>query len=266
MYYLAGIIFGDWINFFENLKIANLIIIKKKSQNKILNYLNNNDKIIQISYKDPVLFKNNKNLLFKNNQKNLRIMENKSQFAKYMMNKFEKFIPQTYYYHDDTISSKIYYKSNEKNINCTLIIKPNYSYGGKGIQILDNKKLRTPKNHVVSEYIYHNITIVGHFLIMNGKIIMKTYYHCHCDNSNYIKKGRIQNYKSFDEPKDFNDEIFYTIFDDLHYSGFACIDFTLNNENSPILFEINPRMGGSLIYNEYDLNRFLKKCMCLESY
>lgn len=46
------------------------------------------------------------------------------------------------------------------------------------------------------------------------------------------------------------------IFDNLKYSGFACIDFTIKNENI-IIFEINPRPGGSLIYNKKYFDKFI---------
>jgi predicted ATP-grasp superfamily ATP-dependent carboligase len=46
------------------------------------------------------------------------------------------------------------------------------------------------------------------------------------------------------------------IFDNLKYSGFACIDFTIKNSNI-IIFEINPRPGGSLIYNKKYFDKFI---------
>ena len=61
-----------------------------------------------------------------------------------------------------------------------------------------------------------------------------------------------------------DDIIFSCIFNDLNYSGFACADFTIHN-NKIIIFEINPRPGGSLIHNEKYLNIFLDKLYTLIS-
>jgi len=42
----------------------------------------------------------------------------------------------------------------------------------------------------------------------------------------------------------------------LEYNGFACADFIVEN-GEIIIFEINPRIGGSLIQNREKLNEFL---------
>ena len=50
------------------------------------------------------------------------------------------------------------------------------------------------------------------------------------------------------------------IFKDLNYSGFAVCDFIIVNDRI-VIFEINPRPGGSLIHNEKYLNIFLDKLL-----
>jgi predicted ATP-grasp superfamily ATP-dependent carboligase len=81
---------------------------------------------------------------------------------------------------------------------------------------------------------------------MNGKIIDKVYFYNTNNDKNLIKKGKIIDYQITEELSD--DLIFNLIFDNLKYSGFACIDFTIKNNNI-FIFEINPRPGGSLIYS-----------------
>jgi predicted ATP-grasp superfamily ATP-dependent carboligase len=94
-------------------------------------------------------------------------------------------------------------------------------------------------------------------LILNGKIIDKVYFYNTNDDKNLIKKGKITNYQVTEKLlNELDDSIFDMIFDNLKYSGFACIDFTIKNENI-IIFEINPRPGGSLIYNKKYFDKFI---------
>lgn len=55
-----------------------------------------------------------------------------------------------------------------------------------------------------------------------------------------------------------NDNIFNKIFKKLDYSGFACANFIINS-NKILIFEINPRIGGSLIHNKEYFMKFLNK-------
>ncbi len=151
-------------------------------------------------------------------------------------------------------------------------IKPNKGFAGANIQIINNIDYNNlPKNSIITKYIEHaglfqsdfvykiahvldDIYYTGHFLILNGKIIDKVYFYNTNDDKNLIKKGKIIDYNITEELS--NDSIFYMIFNNLKYSGFACIDFTIKNDNI-IIFEINPRPGGSLIYNKKYFDKFI---------
>ena len=135
-------------------------------------------------------------------------------------------------------------------------IKPNKGSGGANIKIINNIDYNNlPKNSTITKYIEHDIYYVGHFLILNGKIIDKVYFYNTNNDKNLIKKGKIIDYKVTEELS-LDDSIFDMIFDNLKYSGFACIDFTIKNSNI-IIFEINPRPGGSLIYNKKYFDKFI---------
>jgi predicted ATP-grasp superfamily ATP-dependent carboligase len=73
------------------------------------------------------------------------------------------------------------------------------------------------------------------------------------NNKNLIKKGGITNYTVLD---DINYNTFENIFNHLQYTGFASSDFIIK-DNKIIIFEINPRLGGSLVHNKLFINKFI---------
>lgn len=209
--------------------------------------------ILPISVSNYNDFKIYSNSVFKNNAENIDILENKSKFAKYMMNNYIENIPETIYYNFD---NEAYINKNFINkINIDkLIQKRNISAGGCHINIVYNIA-KDLKNYVISKYIEHIRYYVGHFLILNGKIIKKIYFYSEDPLKNGIKCGQIKNYIITSELH-IDDSIYDKIFYDLSYSGFACADFIIDN-NKIIIFEINPRPGGSLIYNSKCFQDFL---------
>ncbi len=243
-------------------------------QNKNIRYFNNNDiikypkikletykyKIISISVSNYMSFNNLKNNLFNNDLDNIDLLDNKSKFGEYMINNFKDNFAETYYYN---YNDKIYINKPNENEN-KFIIKPNKGSGGNNIKIINNIDYNNlPKNSIITKYIEHDKYYVGHFLILNGKIIDKIYFYNTNNDKNLIKKGKIINYQitekildAVDDAIDAIDAIFNKIFDNLKYNGFACIDFIINNKKI-IIFEINPRPGGSLINNKKYFDKFI---------
>ena len=204
-------------------------------------------KIIPLSNIDYYLYNNYLNNIFKNNLDNIEIFNNKSRFAEYMMNNFINTIPKVYYYNYEEIEYINFDDNNKK------IIKPNCDNGGQNIEIIFDNKIK--KNNVISKYIQHNRFYTGHLLIKNGIIIHKIYFFSYTTDENYIQRGAIQFYQI---KYNINDDIFNKIFEKINYNGFACIDFIIENDNI-IIFEINPRIGGSLINNIPIFSIFLDK-------
>ena len=166
---------------------------------------------------------------------NIDILENKSKFCKYMINNFNKNIPKTYYYNFDNetyISDSFINNKNEK-----LIQKDNYGNSSTNIKIVYDIEINL-KNHIIQKYIEHKAYYVGHFLVLNCIILNKIYF--------------------YSTNKNVNGSIFNKIFKNLDYSGFACSDFIINS-NKILIFEINPRIGGSLIHNKEYFIKFLNK-------
>ena len=100
-------------------------------------------------------------------------------------------------------------------------------------------------NRVISKYIDHTVYYVGHFIVKNGQIIKKIYFRTHNNDPLLIKCGAITDFDILNNLGLYNDDIYSNIFTKLNYSGFACADFTII-DNNIIIFEINSRIGGSL--------------------
>ena len=170
-----------------------------------------------------------------------------------MIKYFYKYIPKTYYYNFDNetyINDSFINNKNEK-----LIQKDNYGNSANNIKIIYDIELNF-KNHIIQKYIEHKEYYVGHFLVLNGIILNKIYFYSNNKNENGILKGAIQNYQIKNNIK--GDNIFNKIFKKLDFSGFACADFIINNNNI-LIFEINPRIGGSLIHDKEYFIKFLNK-------
>jgi len=179
---------------------------------------------------------------------NIKMLNNKSMFAEFMMNNFNKNIPLTYYYNykDKTYISKN--KDNSKKIQ-----KANNSVSGKNINIIYKVDVNL-KDVIVSKYHQHSIFYVGHYLVKNGNIIRDIYLSQKNNDPNYIHKGAVKRYTVLNEHYPELD-IFNKIFKKLNYTGFACSDFIIENDNV-LVFEINPRIGGSMRKDKDILNFF----------
>ena len=251
--------FSDWISFIEQnkkIRFFRLYDILKYPKLKLETY---KYKIISISINNYNSFNYQKNNIFNNNLANIDLLDNKSKFSEYMINNFRNNYAETYYYNYNNklfINKSDAVENKSDVVENKFIVKPNKGYAAINILIINNIDYNNlPKNSIITKYIEHDIYYVGHFLILNGKVIDKVYFYNTNDDKNLIKKGKITDYKVTENLLS-NDSIFDMIFDNLKYSGFVSIDFTIKNDNI-IIFEINPRPGGSLIYNKKYFDKFI---------
>ena len=222
----------------------NCICIDEKS---LHNYNKQYYKLMPIYIHEYVKYNDLENNVFKNGIDNIHLCNNKSKFTKYMLQKFPIHIPKTYYYHFD----------NETFLNMDpivpgrnkMILKPNEDMGGNDIRVI----------YIIQEYIDHDEYFVGHFLVFHGKIHTRVYFKSSEINKNGIKCGAIQNYTDL-HTLPIDDSIFSAIFTDLSYSGIADIDFIIAY-NKIIIFEINPRPGGSLLTDDKYFNLFTEELL-----
>jgi predicted ATP-grasp superfamily ATP-dependent carboligase len=211
--------------------------------------IKNDDIIIPMSYNGYIKYNLYKQNILHNNLEMIDILENKVLFAIFMNDNFPEYIPKTIYYSFNN------YKYNDTNVNnIDLIYKPAIGFGGNNISIIE-KYSDDMTNCIIQQYITFEIYYSGHILVIDGKIIYKIYFKARNLNKYYIRRGPIVNYEILYEP-DFDDSIFPILLEKLNLTLIICIDFMVKN-NKIIIFEINPRFGGSLISNIKLCNRFL---------
>lgn len=241
-YYVVNCPFSDWI-----------IQISKNTKIKCVPDLNNvpvdNSKIIPFDINNIKNFGDDERLLFKLNLNVMHILDNKCLFYNFMMKEFSDNIPKIYYINTDTI---FYVDDEIGRKNKKMIKKPSKGSAGANIKIVYSIN-KMEKDVVITDYIQHNEFFVGHFFVLNGKIMKNVYFKSRKINndSNFILKINICSFgvAEMTEQLRYDTSIFDRIFDKLNYTGFACSDFVIIC-NKIIIFEINPRPGGSLFYNK----------------
>lgn len=194
-----------------------------------------------------------------NNKEHIDIFNQKCLFAQFLINnELLNLIPKTYAVN---CSNKILHYDN---IQFPCIIKKNISEGGAHVVIVHNQKMLEICEKKYSDYIIQEFIInedkteyTCNFYIDKGEIITSVYYK---DNSVretlfHIQHGGLCNKKKMNDMNKYNND-FEKIFKKLNYTGFACIDFTLI-DNKIKIFEINPRLGGTLVTDPIDFEIFL---------
>ena len=265
----------EWIDWTNNFKLLPYSVFFNELDNidKVILCIkeNNINTIIPCTYKQMFFIIENtsilsqyvKCILCNSSKKSIKLLNNKMNFCNYMMeNGFGEYIPKVFINHSDgkrNVQSDITYPCIFKlNKTCSgyksvVILSVNNLYS-----ILNNKQ---NKNYIIQEYIVSPNEYSGHFYIMNGLIKYFVLYMATDNNKNYIQKGKMSNYvKVIDNRIDFCMDIFSKIFTKLNYTGFACADFKLYDDNLKI-FEINPRLGGTIINDRLDFVELMNACV-----
>jgi carbamoylphosphate synthase large subunit len=143
------------------------------------------------------------------------------------------------------------------------IAKLGVTFGGVGATVhLDPRspvnlaKFKPGESFLVQRFIPGGTEFGGHFYLESGDIKRCVYYEGRRDPNIHIQRGRMpQNaYTRHDTIPEH--DTFADLFARIDYTGFACVDFKVEN-GAPRIFEINPRLGGTLIHDAEDLPRFL---------
>jgi len=252
--------FSDWENLSDT-RISSYLpndikVIQIWELNHLLWYLDSEDgdlkKIIlplQI-YKQKELNDNNIKNMYGNSNDAIDVFDNKKLFALYSKKmELTDFVPHLY---------EKYMDEYNKNYNKVIVKNPNGAFGD-GIQIKTLKEINQQilNDFVVQEYIYSNIEYAGHLVVKKGNIINAKIYEKTVnvkENSEYFlnksytyiipKKVTIDN-KHINALQNF--------LLPLKYTGFCCIDFKIKNDKVKV-FEINTRLGSTLITNLNDLS------------
>lgn len=95
---------------------------------------------------------------------------------------------------------------------------------------------------------------VGNFLVQAGVIKAVLYYREDTHSPLYIKHGRMSRPQCVEaHAMEASTEVFRQIFESLEFTGLACADFKLDEDGELQIFEINPRLGGTLANRPDDL-------------
>jgi len=180
----------------------------------------------------------------------IQLLDNKQEFYKL----FSKYVSLVYILQTDQVKQVIH----PPQFPC--IFKLAKSFGGDGSFIIHNQKeidkINNTKNYVIQAYIRSPYEYSGHFYVKDGMIKFMVFYMMTNHEPTYIQHGRLLKYDRIIEAPWTN--TFVEIFKQLNYTGFACIDFKVI-DNNPIIFEINPRLGGSIVCtNEDDMKRIIE--------
>lgn len=178
-----------------------------------------------------------------NNYESIDILNNKAKFLQYFIDNYlTHYIPQTYIIKTDIINYK-------QDIIYPCIYKPCIGSLGSNIKIIKNSvdlNFDLGNNYIIQGYIQNKNEYVGNFIVNNGKvlysIILKEIFN---DEEFYYKNYSAKNYDIIDVTPNVI-ETFNTIFTKLNYTGMACADYKIINDEV-IIFEINPRFGATII-------------------
>jgi carbamoylphosphate synthase large subunit len=220
---------------------------------EILNKYSSNVNIIII----PLLEKHIKDIIKIQNKSNkqtalipseiaLNTFENKQLFWNLLKNNdMLKYTPETYDY------------LTLNNIKYPCIIKPTNLNCGKYMCVVDNdvdliNGIKRVKNYqfIVQEYICDPNEYVTHCVVKNGKIMLHVSYVYECSDKYFIKGISSVKLSKKWTLLDNDLEIFEKILKLVNFSGICNLNYKYNKENIPLIFEINPRLGGSLMANE----------------
>lgn len=202
--------------------------------------------ILSLTYDDmkKIMEINPKNCIIINNEdyNNIEIFDNKGKFCEFFINNdLEEFIPKTY---------KIKYNTTifDRPIQYPAILKSTIGLGGQDVFIIKDlndyldKSIRLNKNYIVQEYLIDDVEYVGHFFFIKGKAIFSLFFKIFNDNFFHVRKGPSKKFILVD----FNPKIFDKIFDKIKFTGPLNINFKYIN-GKILIFEVNPRFGGSII-------------------
>jgi carbamoylphosphate synthase large subunit len=175
------------------------------------------------------------------------IFSNKHLFWQFMKNNnLSDLIPKTYKYMEAI-----------NDIEYPCIIKPINLNNGQQMTIvnsvtnlIDVNLIKNKEQYIIQEYISDPNEYVSHCVVQNGKIIHHITYLNIYEKDQYIRSTEDKPVKR--EKVVISDAIikyFEQVLECVQYDGICNIDYKCKN-NKPIIFEINPRLGGSLMSEE----------------
>jgi predicted ATP-grasp superfamily ATP-dependent carboligase len=216
-----------------------------KTIDDLRNYLNKEGQnfknyILPVRVEDIIKLNNaNINSLFKIETTHLLELDNKKLFSKFVEKyNLKKFVPK--YYTETSKGKKL------------VVLKPHKSGFSSGIYKKKLCEVTTQEfqNYVVQKYIFNSKEYAGYFVSHNGKITYSFAFERDFGNGEYIKihdpclhekivqvdNDTIKSVEKFLRP--------------YKYTGASCFDYKIVDGKISV-FEVNPRLGGSLSHGIY---------------
>ena len=151
-------------------------------------------------------------------------------------------------------------RTDYAEIQYPCIFKLAVTFGGTGSNVhltaskpVELDKVARGTSYIVQQYIPGNVEYGGHIYVEGGSIRKQLYYRGARDASVHVQRGRMPKFDRFEELDEAAE--LESMFGAINYTGFACVDFKVSDQGMKI-FEVNPRLGGTLIHNEPDLLSF----------
>jgi carbamoylphosphate synthase large subunit len=202
-------------------------------------------------------------LLVSRDKAAIEILNNKRWFIEHMREQnLQHVIPVSYVSSQELPEQFV---TNPQSLPC--VVKRTVSYGGSGTFILKERdvlamaveKLRQG-THIIQEFVDEKTEWAFHAIVENGEILAWASVR-HVFEDTYFVNGQSDRKKTVLLPPPNGMKIiqqFQTILQTLNYTGICCFDYKIVHGEIK-LFEINPRIGASLlVLNRAELIRFLQ--------
>lgn len=184
--------------------------------------------------------------------------DDKTLFVQFMHDHgLEELIPDTY------VMGNKRGRTELAPIEYPCIFKLGVTFGGQGSSVhLDPRsppalaRVEPGQSFLVQRFIPGGVEFGGHFYVESGDIKRCVYYESKRDPSVQVQRGRVSRNAYVKHDRIPEHEHFADLFARVDYTGFACADFKVE-DGTPKIFEVNPRLGGTLIHDEEDLPAFL---------
>ncbi len=177
----------------------------------------------------------------------INLLADKGLFAAYLLEKdLGPFFPSTFFRLDD--------------IQFPCVVKPRNSSGGRGIDLIYDRatlrrtlesKMQNGEHVIVQSWIKATDEYVTHAVLRRGTILWDATLHFGLEDQNVLRTSRVTAQTEITRvatPVKLRD-VLIAITHDLDLEGPVNVDFKIV-DGDPIIFEINPRLGGSLMRPE----------------
>ena len=171
----------------------------------------------------------------------LRTLSNKAMFARYIqMHSLGRFVPNTFDFPEDASYPCVL---KRVDLNCSNGIARVNSR--EELETLLTQEPWNDHPYILQSYIEGEREFVAHCICKDGEI----FWNCCYQYNSPAMDARIPSTRPIQKVSGSLSHLkaFSSILSPLRYSGPCCIDYRLSPAGEPIVFEINPRFGGSLM-------------------